>query len=222
MKYLISSYLNQTPHVKTLPTLLLCSALILTPSCSATRTGSGVRATNRASTLTAWECEKFGEEIVDAINQSGVISRYYKGNGSSPVVLALGDFLNDSGRIYQEVTRTISFSIFEALVNGTGGMVLVNTDIKGSGWNIGNPTQGSSQLLGTNEYDQTTTTKFGQAQAAALVLTAQFATIGYQEARTSRYDHVLNVILTDAQTSGIVFAKTIILPKWMTTGLHLD
>ena len=207
--------------MKTLPTLLLCSALLLSSSCSSTRTGSDVKSTNSAKTLTAQEWNGFGEMIVDAINQTGVISRYY-GKIGSPVVLGIGDFINDTGRMSQNFSRTkdvMYASIREALVNGTGGMVSVNMDVKGDGGRTDSLVQGSGQLRGSAEYDQASTTNAGGAQAYALVLTGQIVTIEYQDGRTTRFDYAVNVTLTDAQTRGSVFEKQILFPKEMTRGL---
>ena len=180
-----------------------------------------MRSTNSAKTLTAQEWNGFGEMIVDAINQTGVISRYYGQNGP-PVVLGIGDFINDTGRMSQNfsATKDIMYaSIREALVNGTGGMVSVSMDVKGTGGRTDSLVQGSGQLRGSAEYDQSTTTQSGGAQAYALVMTGQIVTVEYQEGRTTRFDYAVNITLTDAQTRGSVFEKQIIFPKEMSRGI---
>ena len=208
--------------MKTLSTLAICSSLIIAAGCGSTRTGSDVKSTNSAKTLTAQEWNGFGKMIVDEINQTGVITRYYGKNGGKPVVLGIGDFDNSTGRMSQNFARTkdvMYASIRSALVNGTGGMVSINMDVKGSGGRTDSLVQDSGQLRGSQEYDQSTTTQFGQAQAYALVLTGQIVTIEYEDGRTTRFDYAVNVILTDAKTRGSVFEKQIIFPKEMSRGL---
>ena len=208
--------------MKTLSTFAICSSLIIAAGCQATRTGSAVKSTNSAKTLTANEWDTFAKLIVDEISQTGVINRYWREKGGNPVVLGFGDWSNDVARIGQEFTRTKDImyrSIEAALINGTGGMVSVNMDVMGSGGRIDSLVQGGGQLRGSAEYDQSTTTKFGQAQAYQLVLTGQIVTIEYTEGRTTRFDYAVNVILTDAKTRGSVFEKQIIFPKEMSRGI---
>lgn len=196
--------------------------LLGSTSCSSTGSGSSARSANSAKKLTASEWQDFASTISDTISQAKVIDRYFEQNGGKPVMLGIGDFRNDVARISQtnfEREKDVMYSaIRESLVNGTGGKVSVTMDVAGDGGKTDSLVQGSGQLRGSIEYDQSTTTKVGQAQAYQLVLSGQIVTIEYSEGRTDRYDYAVNVQLTDASTRGTVFEKQVTLPKTFTRG----
>ena len=196
--------------------------LLGSTSCSSTGSGSTAKSVNSAKTLTASDWMDFASTISDTISQAKVIDRYFAQNGGRPVILGIGDFSNAVSRIgqrkFDREKEVMYAAIRESLVNGTGGKVSVTMDAKGSGGKTDSLVQGSDQLRGSIEYDQSTTTKAGQAQAYQLVLSGQIVTIEYSEGRTDRYDYAVNVQLTDASTRGTVFEKQVTLPKTFTRG----
>jgi len=88
----------------------------------------------------------------------------------------------------------------------------------GSGGRIDSLVQSGDQFRGSIEYDQTSTTKLGQAQAPKLVLSGQIVTIESQEGRTTGFDYAVNLMLIDAASRGSVFEQQVILPKTFTKG----
>ncbi len=209
--------------MKRLSIAIVITTLIGASACSSTRVGSAVKSTNSAKTITGAEWVDFAGLIAQTLNGSGVLARYFGQNGGRPVVLAIGDFDTNVGRMSQKDfarTKDVMYAALrKQLVNGTGGMVSVNMDVKGTGGRTDSLVQSGDQLRGSIEYDQASTTKVGQAQAYQLVLNGQIITIEYTEGRTDRFDYAVNVALIDAKTRGTVFEDQVLLPKEMTRGL---
>lgn len=201
---------------------LTLTALLGATACSSTRVGSRARTVNDAKTLTASEWVDFADVISDAINGSGVIDVYYGRGGNKPVVLGIGDFSASVGRMSQKDfarTKDVMYAALrQALVNGMPGKVSVNMDVAGTGGRTDSLVQSGDQLRGSIEYDQTSTTKLGQAQAPKLVLSGQIVTIESQERRTTGFDYAVNLMLIDAASRGSVFEQQVILPKTFTKG----
>ena len=217
-----SIFLTPRP-MKHLVLALSLVTLLGSTGCSSTGSGPSAKSVNSAKTLTASEWMDFASTISDTISQAKVIDRYFAQNGGRPVMLGIGDFRNSVSRIAPENFKrekdVMYAAIRESLVNGTGGKVSVTMDAAGDGGKTDSLVQGSGQLRNDPEYDPTSTTKLGQAQAYQLVLTGQIVTIEYSEGRTDRYDYAVNVQLTDVSTRGTVFEKQAILPKTFTRGL---
>ena len=89
----------------------------------------------------------------------------------------------------------------------------------GTGGRTDSLVQGGDQLRNSSEYDQSTTTRAGQAQAYQLVLTGQIVTIEYTDGRTDRFDYAVNITLSDASTRASVFENQILLPKEFSRGI---
>lgn len=199
----------------------LCLALPLAnwlaSSCSTTRTGGEVKSVNEAKTITADEWAMFAQNMKDSMIQTGVLERYRGPNGE-PVVIVVGDFLNDTDQ--PDFTRTQQImrnEITKTFVNS--GVAEVNMDFAGTGGSVDTIVQKIHELEKSDVYDQTTTTGLRKAQAPRLVLHGQFINVTIKEGRTTQYDYACAVKLIDVSSRSSKWEEQVIFPKQFTRGI---
>lgn len=203
---------------KTAKIITLTSLAILAASCSSTRVGSNVKSSNSAKTITMEEWNTFANDILTTITPT-LERRYYK-KGENPVVIAIGDFKNKTSNplaSFENSKDVMYGQIRKTLVNS--GLATVNMDMAGSGGDVDSLLGDLASLRMSGEYDQSTTTKAGSAQAPELILWGDIITIKFTEGRTTRTDYALNLRLIDTSTRTTVFEEQVQLKKSFTKGL---
>lgn len=202
---------------RTALSLSLALPLLVISACSTTRTGDDVKSVNEAKTITAAEWARFAQQMKDSMVQNGVFERY-RGKEGEPVVIAVGDFLNDTDQ--PDFTRTQQImrnEITKTFVNA--GVAEVNMDFAGTGGSVDTIVQKIHELEKSDVYDHSTTTGLRQAQAPRLVLHGQFINNSFKEGRTTQYDYACAVKLIDVSRRTSVFEEQVIFPKQFTRGI---
>jgi PBP1b-binding outer membrane lipoprotein LpoB len=164
------------------------------------------------------EWSSFAGQILTTITPA--IDARWRAKGMSPVVIAIGDFKNKTSQPLAsfETSKEVMYQqIRRALVNS--GKMTVNMDLAGSGGEVDSLIGSLDSLRMSGEYDQSTTTKAGSAQAPELVLWGDIISVKYEEGRTTNYGYALNLRLIDTSTRTTVVEEQVQLSKQFTKGL---
>ena len=199
--------------------LLLHAALailvVMAPSCASTRTGGDVKSSNNAKTLTLDEWNQFAVEILSTVE--GRLN-LYRNDGSrtrqGPIVLAIGDFKNKTSQPLANfsTTKDVMYGqIRKVLVNS--GLVSVNMDMAGGGGDVDTLLGQIDSLRNSGEYDQSTTTQAGSAQAPELILWGDIISINFKDGRKSNFEYALNLRLINTSTRLTIFEEQVQLKK---------
>ena len=203
--------------IRTALPVVAFAALLLAPACSTTRTGDDVKSINDAKTITAAEWARFAQQMKDSMVQNGVFERY-RGTSGEPVVIAVGDFLNDTDQPdFSRTQQIMRNEITKTFVNA--GIAEVNMDFAGTGGSVDTVIQKIHELEKSDVYDHSTTTELRKAQAPRLVLHGQFINNVFKEGRTTQYDYACAVKLIDVSKRTSVFEEQVIFPKQFTRGI---
>jgi PBP1b-binding outer membrane lipoprotein LpoB len=197
--------------------LCLTALLSVLGACSTTRVGDDVKSVNDAKTITASEWAMFADKMKNAMVETGILERY-RGENGEPVVIAVGDFLNDTDN--PDFTRQQAImrnEITKTFVNAN--VAQVNMDFAGSGGSVDSVIQKIHELQGSAVYDQTTTTGLRSAKAPRLVLHGQFISTTVRAGRTTQYDYACAVKLIDVESRTTRFEEQILFPKQFTRGI---
>jgi PBP1b-binding outer membrane lipoprotein LpoB len=200
------------------PRILALSALaLLATACSSTQTGDDIKSINDAKVITANEWAMFAQKMKDSMVQTGVFERY-RGPEGQPVVIAIGDFINDTDQPdFARTQQIMRNEITKTFVNS--GVAEVNMDFSGTGGTVDTVIQKIQELEDSDVYDQTTTGGLRAAQAPRLVLSGQFINVQFSEGRTTQYDYACDVKLIDVSRRTAVFQDQVIFPKQFTRGI---
>lgn len=195
----------------------LLLAASLAAGCSTTRTGGEVKSINVAKNITADEWAMFAQAMKDSMVQNGILERYRAPDGE-PVVIVIGDFLNDTDQ--PDFTRTQAImrnEITKTFVNAN--VAQVNMDFAGTGGDVDSVIRKIHELESSDVYDKETTTGLRKAQAPRLVLHGQFINVVYKEGRTTQYDYACAVKLIDVSSRTTRWEDQVIFPKQFTRGI---
>lgn len=202
------------------------STLVLLSGCANTRVGSAAHTVNDARRLSGDEWTHFGTQLVTEMNETGVFHRYYGQKGNQPVVVGMADWhTKGEGMSHTDLTRSrlVMYSaVRSALVNGTGGMVVVNMDVVGDRADrsdvdslLQNVRDGQR---GSQEYDPTSTVGFQQMKGIDLGMTGMIVPITVKEGRVTKTDYAVTVRLLDVRSGFTVFEKQFSLAKSFNPG----
>lgn len=195
----------------------LAAGLAPLVSCSSTRVGDDVESVNDAKTITASEWAMFADKMKNAMVDNGIFEKYRGPNGEA-VVIAIGDFLNDTDNPnFTREQQIMRNEITKTFVNA--GVAEVNMDFAGSGGDVDTVIQKIHELENSGVYDKSTTGNLRSAQAPRLVLHGQFINSTIREGRTTQYDYACAVKLIDVQSRTSKFEEQIIFPKQFTKGI---
>lgn len=208
-----------TAASKSLLAVALCVPFGLAPlvSCSTTRVGDDVKSVNDAKTITATEWAMFADKMKNAMVDTGIFERYRQEDGE-PVVIAIGDFLNDTDNPnFLREQAIMRNEITKTFVNAN--VAQVNMDFAGSGGDVDSVIQKIHELESSDVYDQSTSPGLRQALIPRLVLHGQFINSTIRDGRTTQYDYACAVKLIDVKSRTTRFEEQIIFPKQFTKGI---
>lgn len=207
------------PSTRPISALLLCLPAAIAPlvACSSTRVGDDVKSVNDAKTITASEWAMFADKMKNSMVDTGILERYRQADGE-PVVLAIGDFLNETDNPdFTREQKIMRNEITKTFVNSN--VAQINVDFAGTGGDVDSVIQKIQELENSDVYDKSTTTGLRQAQAPKLVMTGQFIKTEIHDGRTTQYDYACDVKLIDVESRTARFQDQIIFPKQYTKGI---
>jgi len=86
-------------------------------------------------------------------------------------------------------------------------------DMAGSGGDVDSLLSQIDSLRNSGEYDQSTTTKAGSAQAPELILWGDIISIKFKDGRKSNFEYALNLRLINTSTRLTIFEEQVQLKK---------
>lgn len=186
--------------------LLLAAILVTTQGCN-TPGRSSSYAVEKTVTLAEWQ--DWATQITNDIVEAPSFSRYSKG---SPVMVAIGDFTNNSSRMDAGQDKDVFLSALQRTLTNTG-KISVTRLYAGSGGRTDTVTRLSGELTQDPQFDRRSTDGlYGEAIAAELVLSLQFNQKRTVQGGRNTYENFFAVELIDARTKGVVYTALVTLP----------